>query len=149
MLLGVWDVSKSALVNEEFQGLIKLTYLTTAIQVSGVLFVGLLPEYKEDLERMKTMRGGSSKVGGAIFIFITFSSIAYAISVGLLNIIAPGWMGESWHRTANSHNNTALVEPIAKFVSTSASNSFAKHSVFYLYDLHFPLPMILHSMLFQ
>jgi len=107
MLLGVWDVSKSALVNEEFQGLIKLTYLTTAIQVSGVLFVGLLPEYKEDLERMKTMRGGSSKVGGAIFIFITFSSIAYAISVGLLNIIAPGWMGESWHRTANSHNNTA------------------------------------------
>ena len=95
MLLGVWDVSKSALVNEEFQGLIKLTYLTTAIQVSGVLFVGLLPEYKEDLEHMKTMRGGSSKVGGAIFIFITFSSIAYAISVGLLNIIAPGWMGES------------------------------------------------------
>jgi hypothetical protein len=95
MLLGIWDVSKQALENRELQGLVNLTYLTTAFQVSGVLFVFLLPEYKEDLERLKTAKAGTSKIGGVIFLSITLSSIAYAISVGVLNIIAPGWMGES------------------------------------------------------
>lgn len=95
MLLGIWDVSKKALESEDFSGLIKLTYLTTAIQVSGVLFVGLLPAYKEDLERLKNTKLGSNKIGGIIFLVITFSSIAYAISVGVLNIVAPGWMGET------------------------------------------------------
>lgn len=94
ILLRVWDVSKEALENKELQGMIKLTLLTTAIQVSGVLFVGLLPEFKEDLERLKSVEG-ASRVGGIIFLLITFGSIAYAISVGILNIIAPGWMGES------------------------------------------------------
>ena len=77
------------------KGYINLTYLTTAIQVSGVLFVGLLPEYKEDLERLKASKLGTSKIGGFIFLFITLASIAYAILVGLLNICFPGWMGES------------------------------------------------------
>ena len=53
MLLGIWDVGKEALESNELSGLVKLTYLTTAIQVSGVLFVGLLPQYKEDLEGLK------------------------------------------------------------------------------------------------
>ena len=95
MLLGIWDVSKAALQAENLQGLVNLTYLTTAIQVSGVLFVGLLPEYKEDLERLKQSKIGSSTVGGKIFLTTTFSSIAYAITVGIMNILKPGWMGES------------------------------------------------------
>jgi hypothetical protein len=95
MLLRIWNVSKEALESRDLQGLVNLTYLTTALQVSGVLFVFLLPEYKEDLERLKTARAGTSKIGGVIFLTITFSSIAYAISVGVMNIIAPGWMGES------------------------------------------------------
>jgi hypothetical protein len=95
MLLGIWDVSKAALEGKELQGLVNLTYLTTALQVSGVFFVFLLPEYKEDLERLKTARAGTSKIGGVIFLTITLSSIAYAIVVGVLNIVAPGWMGES------------------------------------------------------
>ena len=69
MLLGIWDVSKSALEAHNLQGLANLTYLTTAIQVSGVLFVGLLPEYKEDLERLKHSKAGSSTIGGKIFTF--------------------------------------------------------------------------------
>ena len=95
MLLGIWDVSKEALESQELQGLVNLTYLTTALQASGVLFVFLLPEYKEDLERLKTARAGTSKIGGVIFLSITLLSIAYAISVGVMNIISPGWMGES------------------------------------------------------
>ena len=51
--------------------------------------------FKEDLEWLKTMKSGTSRIGGNIFLFITFSSILYAIFVGLMNIVAPGWMGET------------------------------------------------------
>lgn len=95
MLLSIWDVSKEALENNDLQGLINLTVLTTSIQVSGVFFVFLLPAYKEDLERLRQTKLGTSHVGGTIFLLITLGSIAYAISVGLLNIVLPGWMDES------------------------------------------------------
>jgi hypothetical protein len=94
-LLGIWDVSKQALMDGQFQGMINLTVLTTAMQVSGILFVGLLPKTKEDLFELKNKGFGSSRVGGVIFLGITICSILYAIIVGLMNIIAPGWMGES------------------------------------------------------
>ena len=95
MLLSIWDVTKDALENGHLSGMIKLTILTTVIQTSGVLFVKLLPRTKDDLETLHADSYSGSKVGGFLFLFITFSSIAYAIVVSLLNIISPGWMGES------------------------------------------------------
>jgi hypothetical protein len=94
-LLGIWDVSKEALENNELTGMVNLTVLTTALQVSGILFVGLLPKTKEDLFALKEKGFGSSKIGGIIFLAITFLSIFYAVFVGVMNVIAPGWMGES------------------------------------------------------
>jgi hypothetical protein len=93
MLLGIWDVSEKALKAGQLQGMINLTYLTTAMQVSAILFVGWLPNYKEDLVQLKST--ASSPLGGGIFLTITILSILYAVSVGLLNIVAPGWIGES------------------------------------------------------
>ena len=93
--LSIWDVSKEALLNNELSGMIKLTYLTTAFQVSGVFLVGLLPKTKEHLFDLKNQSLGTSAIGGTIFLTVTFCSIAYSICVGVLNIIAPGWMGES------------------------------------------------------
>lgn len=92
MLLRVWDVSKSALEEGDVSGLAKLTYLTTVLQVSGIFLVGLLPHYKEDLH---TLSGFASGLGGAIFLSVTFLSVSYSIFVSLMNIVAPGWMGES------------------------------------------------------
>jgi len=94
-LLGVWDVSKEAMERGELTGLINLTALTTLIQVSGVLFVGLLPRTKEDLANLHSDPMSGSKIGGFIFLFVTFASVLYSIVVGVLNIIAPGWAGES------------------------------------------------------
>lgn len=93
-LLGIWDVSKQALENSQLQGMINLTVLTTVLQVSGILFVGLLPKTKEDLAKLNNEQP-PSKVGGAIFLTITILSILYAVVVGVLNIAAPGWSGES------------------------------------------------------
>ena len=92
-LLRIWDVSHEALANGRLQGLVNLTYLTTFLQVSAIVFVGMLPHFKEDLASLKER--GSSTIGGTIFLTITFGSIAYAVGIGVLNIVAPGWMGES------------------------------------------------------
>lgn len=95
LLLGVWDVSKEAMERGELQGMVNLTALTTLIQVSGVLFVGLLPRTKEDLANLHADPLSGSKLGGFIFLFVTFSSVLYSLVVGVLNIIKPGWAGES------------------------------------------------------
>jgi hypothetical protein len=93
MLLRIWDVSKEALEKGDLQGMVNLTYLTTAMQVSAILFVGWLPRYKDDLAQLKTT--AKSSLGGGIFLTVTFLSIIYTVTIGLLNVVAPGWMGES------------------------------------------------------
>ena len=93
-LLKIWDVSRAALAAGNVQGMINLSYLTTFSQVSAIVFVGLLPRYKEDLTAL-AHGAYQSRIGGFIFLCITFSSIAYAVVIGVFNIIDPGWMGES------------------------------------------------------
>ncbi|KAL7550087.1 hypothetical protein ACHAWF_015278, partial [Thalassiosira exigua] len=95
LLLGVWDVSKEAMERGELSGMVNLTALTTVIQVSGVLFVGLLPRTKEDLADLHADSMSGSRVGGFIFLFVTFASVLYSLVVGVLNIVSPGWAGES------------------------------------------------------
>ena len=95
LLLGVWDVSKEAMERGELGGMIKLTALTTLIQVSGVLFVGLLPRTKEDLAVLHADPLSGSRLGGFVFLFVTLSSVVYSLVVGVLNIVNPGWAGES------------------------------------------------------
>eukprot|EP00816_Leptocylindrus_hargravesii_P011718 CAMPEP_0196813788 /NCGR_PEP_ID=MMETSP1362-20130617/39237_1 /TAXON_ID=163516 /ORGANISM="Leptocylindrus danicus, Strain CCMP1856" /LENGTH=578 /DNA_ID=CAMNT_0042190171 /DNA_START=40 /DNA_END=1776 /DNA_ORIENTATION=- len=95
MLLPIWDVSKETLIAGDMSGMINLTVLTTALQVSGIFFVFLLPKTKEDLIQLGHGASGRSRMGGIIFLSITFLSILYALVVGILNIVAPGWMGES------------------------------------------------------
>lgn len=95
LLLGVWDVSKEAMERGELSGMINLTALTTLMQVSGVLFVGLLPRTKEDLASLHADPMSGSKLGGSLFLFVTFSSVLYSLVVGVLNIVRPGWAGES------------------------------------------------------
>ena len=94
-LLTIWDVSKEALENNELSGMVNLTLLTTAMQVFGIVFVGCLPATKEALFRLKDTVTNFDSVFGAIFLIVTFLSIGYAIFVGVMNIISPGWMGES------------------------------------------------------
>ena len=95
MLLSVWDVSKEAMERGELTGMINLTALTTLIQVSGVLFVGLLPRTKDDLANLHSDPLSGSKLGGFVFLSVTFASVLYSLVVGVLNIISPGWAGES------------------------------------------------------
>lgn len=91
MLLGIWDVSVSALEAGDLSGLMKLTILTTLIQTSAIFFVKLLPKDRRDLELLKTKDRSTSRIGGAIFLGIIFSSTLESLIVGVLNIRNPGW----------------------------------------------------------
>jgi hypothetical protein len=95
LLLGVWDVSKEAMMLGNLDGMINLTWLTTAMQVSGLFFVGLLPRTKEDLADLHADPMSGSRIGGFVFLLVTFSSVLYSLVVGVLNIVRPGWAGES------------------------------------------------------
>jgi hypothetical protein len=92
-LLKIWDVTRTALEAGQLQGMVNLTVLTTCVQVSAIAFVGWLPRFKEDLAQLKM--DASSAIGGGIFLSITGLSILYAVVIGVLNIVAPGWFGES------------------------------------------------------
>jgi hypothetical protein len=93
-LLRIWDVSRTALAAGDLSGMVRLTYLTTVVQVAAIAFVSWLPHTKEDLVQLNE-QSSRSRVGGTVFLVVTFGSILYAVGVGLLNIVAPGWMGES------------------------------------------------------
>ncbi len=95
VVLGIWDVSKETMLSGDLSGMTKLTLFTTFLQTSGLFFVKMLPKTKEDLMRLHSDYYSGSKIGGFVFLTITISSVAWAIIVNLLNIIAPGWIGES------------------------------------------------------
>lgn len=98
-LLGIWDVSKEAMEAGELDGLFNLTILTTLLQVSPIFFLGWLPHGRDDLHALSdpSLYGSSSssKVGGVIFLLVIFAGLFYTIAVALLNVLSPGWAGES------------------------------------------------------
>jgi predicted MFS family arabinose efflux permease len=99
VLLGIWDVSKESLMAGDLSGLTKLTVLTTALQVTPLLFVGFMPHSIEDLNRLKSGNDGafpaSSIVGGTVYLSLVMLSVLVAVFIGIMNVIRPGWMGES------------------------------------------------------
>lgn len=94
-LLGIWDVGKEALEANNYDGMIRLTVLTTVSQTSGILFVRWLPHNQDDLQQLKVGYHNKSHIGGTVVLFIICLSLFNAIRIGLFNIIKPGWMGES------------------------------------------------------
>lgn len=105
LLLGIWRVCKEALADGYIQGMLNLSWLTTASQVSAIIFVGLLPRYKEDLVRLG--HSAKSSVGGFLFLLITFSTIFYAVLIGVLNIVNPGWMNGA----ESDNGDDVVVDP--------------------------------------
>ena len=94
MLLGIWDVTKDTLVAGELSGFVKLTLLTTALQMSPIFFLHWLPQNKSELMELSNQHGNKSRSrwGGIAFLTVPFLSILYSLVVGTLNIIYPNWI---------------------------------------------------------
>lgn len=95
MLLSIWDVSKESLEENKLEGLFKLTILTTVIQVAPVFLIGWLPDGTKELHALSQQPLSGSAMAGGLLLAVLFGSMLYILSVELLNIVAPGWAGES------------------------------------------------------
>lgn len=95
MLLGIWDVSEAALKAGYLDGLFNLSLLTTVIQTSPILLLHLLPHGRKELEALSETAISGSPIGGGIFLFIVFGSMAYTFATSLQNILHPDWAGAS------------------------------------------------------
>ena len=98
-LLGIWDVRKETMEAGELDGLFHLTVLTTVLQMSPILLLRWLPHGREDLHALSdpSVHGSSSSspLGGALFLVVVAVGLIYTFAVALLNVVAPGWAGES------------------------------------------------------
>ncbi|CAB9502212.1 Folate-biopterin transporter [Seminavis robusta] len=92
-LLGIWDVSKETLEAGELSGFFKLSVLTSLLQLSPIVVLSWLPHSSQDLHELSARP--KSTTGGVVFLLIVFGSLLYILVVGTLNIVAPGWSGES------------------------------------------------------
>lgn len=93
LLLPIWDVSKETLEKGNTSGILNLTLLTTAIQTFAIVFLPLLPK---GINQLKSLNFAvKSSVGGAVFLTVVFASILWTMTCGVLNVVAPGWSGES------------------------------------------------------
>jgi len=95
VLLSIWDVSKEALEANELDGLFNLTVLTTCIQLSPIVLVRWLPHGQEDLRALSEKQYSGSPIAGGLFLALLFGSMLYTFVVSVLNVVAPGWAGES------------------------------------------------------
>eukprot|EP00978_Attheya_sp_CCMP212_P024394 scaffold76533_cov48-Attheya_sp.AAC.2 len=97
LMLGIWDVSEEALEEGNLDGMFHLTILTSLLQISAILFIGMLPRNVKDLEDLNSpaFSFSYSKIGGSIFLGTIVLSIGYSTVVGILNVVNPGWAGES------------------------------------------------------
>jgi hypothetical protein len=95
VLLSIWDVSKEALESGHLAGLFNLSILTTIIQMAPILLVGWLPRSREELWELNAKPYSGSSWGGSAFLLILAGSMAYTLTVTILNITRPGWSGGS------------------------------------------------------
>ena len=91
-LLSIWDVSKPTLAQHHTNGLMKLTILTSCLQCVGLCFIQLLPN---NVEELRNIHYHKSTVAGYIFICILGSSISWSLFSSIMNILHPGWQGDS------------------------------------------------------
>mmetsp|Transcript_535 Transcript_535/g.1833 ORF Transcript_535/g.1833 Transcript_535/m.1833 type:complete len:521 (-) Transcript_535:139-1701(-) len=93
LMLGIWDVSKKAFEHGYYTGMAKLTLFTTYIQTAAVLWVFLLPRGRDDLQDLNV--SPKSRLGGIVILAVVTAGIAFTVFDGLMNILRPGWSGES------------------------------------------------------
>ena len=94
-MLAIWDVRKKTLEAGDLSGFFNLSVLTTVIQLCPILVLSWLPNSSHDLHELSSIPNSSSAMGGIAFLAIVFGSLLYILVVGTLNIVAPGWSGES------------------------------------------------------
>eukprot|EP01038_Epipyxis_sp_PR26KG_P011220 gene11220-15055_t len=74
-LSNIWDVSNDTLKAGDFSGVLKLTILTSCLQLSPMLLVFILPDTRAEQQRLRDSGEKNWKGGFTLFIVLTLSLI--------------------------------------------------------------------------
>ncbi len=80
---------------ETFEPTLHIYLDTTVTNMSASVILYWLPRGRDELYALAQKPSGASPIGGSIFLAILFGSTAYTFIVTTLNIMDPGWAGES------------------------------------------------------
>lgn len=86
-LTDIWDVSNETLAAGDFSGVLKLTILTSLLQLSPIMFIGILPDTREE-HAQAVQQGHTSFWGGFILTVVIFASLFFTV---LLNVAMLYW----------------------------------------------------------
>jgi hypothetical protein len=70
LLADLWDVSNSTITGKDYEGVWKLSLLTSLLQPVGLLLVFLLPRNNEEMKTMQKSDHRNRWGGAALLIFI-------------------------------------------------------------------------------
>lgn len=87
VMTNIWDVSNGTLADHDYSGLWKLTLLVSCLAVIPIVFVGYLPNNKEDQIRLQDDKT-SSTLYGKLLVFLLFFSILWTIAESIYEIYA-------------------------------------------------------------
>lgn len=82
----IWDVSNDAMRVHDYEGLWRLTVLTSLLALVPLLLLFLLPENKKEQEKLGESNE-RSKIGGAAFLVVLFGSITWSLTSAFLDVI--------------------------------------------------------------
>lgn len=100
ILLSIFDVSKSTLIEGNVQGIINLTILTACIKFLSVVFIPLFPRNLEELKQWKqmdetTQRKGLTFLLASVFLLVIILSIVMSVATSYFNVFHPGYLGDT------------------------------------------------------
>ena len=82
----MWDVSNDTLANGDYNGMLKLTLLTSFLQIVPLSLVFLLPDSKEEQIKLRDA-GVSSKIGGICLASVVSISLIGTIALSLYGVM--------------------------------------------------------------
>ena len=78
----IWDVDNDTLESGDYSGMLKLTILTSCLQVTPLLWVWILPDSKEEQRKLQTSGDTSYEAGLTLLIVIIISLlVTIALSI--------------------------------------------------------------------
>jgi len=78
LLADIWDVSEDAIMQGDYTGIIKLTILTSLIQMAPLPFIFLIPKDKKEQAQLQKS-GESTFLGGLVFVGVLFFSLCWTL----------------------------------------------------------------------
>jgi hypothetical protein len=81
----IWDVSNATLEAGDYSGILKLTILTSLLQIAPICLVFILPDSKDEVYRL-IKSGGSSYNAGLTLLIVIIVSLLVTIIVNVVLI---------------------------------------------------------------